>query len=49
LAEKQAEVAALPIQEAKRALWRKLNALQPVRPMVMIDQVCWNEMPSARL
>ena len=25
-------------------MWRKLNALQPERPMVMIDQVCWNEM-----
>jgi hypothetical protein len=38
-----AEIAALPVQEEKRALWRKLNALQPERPMVMIDQVCWNE------
>ena len=26
------------------ALWRKLNGLKPERPMVMIDQVCWNEM-----
>jgi len=25
-------------------LWRKLNARTPVRPLVMIDQVCWNEM-----
>ena len=39
-----AEIAALPVQEEKRALWRKLNAREPVRPMVMIDQVCWNEM-----
>lgn len=39
-----AEIAALPIQEEKRRLWRKLNALEPERPMVMIDQVCWNEM-----
>jgi hypothetical protein len=31
-------------QEEKRRLWRKLNALKPERPMVMIDQVCWNEM-----
>jgi hypothetical protein len=49
LAEAQAEIAALPIQEEKRALWRKLNALQPARPMVMIDQVCWNEMPNSEL
>ena len=50
LAEQQAEIAALPVQEEKRALWRKLNALQVTRPMVMIDQVCWNEMgPAAEL
>lgn len=39
-----AEIAALPVQEEKRELWRRLNACQPERPMVMIDQVCWNEM-----
>lgn len=44
LAARVAEIAALPIQEEKRRLWRKLNGLQPERPMVMIDQVCWNEM-----
>ena len=44
LAARVAEIAALPAQEARRALWRKLNGLEPRRPMVMIDQVCWNEM-----
>jgi hypothetical protein len=44
LAARVAEVAALPVQEEKRALWRTLNARTPVRPMVMADQVCWNEM-----
>jgi hypothetical protein len=44
LAARVAEIAALPVQEEKRNLWRKLNALKPERPMVMIDQVCWNEM-----
>ncbi|MCG2661276.1 MAG: hypothetical protein L6437_13650, partial [Kiritimatiellae bacterium] len=39
-----ADIAALPVQEEKRMLWRKLNARKPARPMVMIDQVCWNEM-----
>lgn len=39
-----AEIAALPAQDAKRDLWRKLNAKKPERPMVMIDQVCWNQM-----
>ncbi len=45
LATRVAEIAALPVQEDKRTLWRKLNARRPERPMVMIDQVCWNEMP----
>ncbi len=44
LAEEYAALARLPIQEEKRKLWRSLNARKPVRPMVMIDQVCWNEM-----
>ncbi len=44
LAARVADIAALPVQEEKRELWRKLNARRPVRPMVMIDQVCWNEM-----
>jgi len=44
LAAATAEIAALPVQEEKQTLWRKLNACHPERPMVMIDQVCWNEM-----
>ena len=44
LAAEVAEIAALPVQDEKQALWRKLNACDPARPMVMIDQVCWNEM-----
>ena len=44
LAARVAEIAALPVQDEKRALWRKLNARRPTRPMVMIDQVCWNEL-----
>lgn len=44
LAARVADIAALPVQEEKRRLWRALNGLRPERPMVMIDQVCWNEM-----
>ncbi len=44
LAARVAEIAALPVQDEKRVLWRKLNACKPARPMAMIDQVCWNEM-----
>ncbi|MDR2435572.1 MAG: hypothetical protein LBD47_13550 [Treponema sp.] len=44
LAQKTVEIAALPIQEEKKRLWRKLNGLKPERPMVSFDQVCWNEL-----
>jgi len=44
LAAEVAEIASLPVQEEKRGMWRRLNGLKPDRPMVMIDQVCWNEM-----
>ncbi len=44
LATQVAEIAALPVQEEKRAMWRRKNSLQTVRPMVLIDQICWNEM-----
>ena len=37
LAGRVAEIAAMPLQEEKRELWRRLNARQPVRAMVMID------------
>ncbi len=44
LAGETAGIAALPIQEETRRLWRKLNGPHTERPMVAIDQVCWNEM-----
>jgi len=44
LAAQVAEIAALPVHEKKRQMWRDLNGLRKTRPMVMIDQVCWNEM-----
>lgn len=44
LAKQVAEIAALPVQEETRRLWRALNRLQPVRPMVLIDEVPWHEM-----
>ena len=44
LGKQVAEIAALPVQQQTIALWKALNGLNPLRPMVMIDQVCWNEM-----
>lgn len=39
-----AEIAALPVQKEKIRLWKALNSLKPIRPMVMIDQMPWHEM-----
>ena len=44
LAHEYAEIAALPVQAEKRQLWIKLNSIQMERPMVLIDQIPWNEM-----
>jgi hypothetical protein len=44
LGEAQALIAALPIQKEKAELWRKLNDLEPVRPLVWINEVPWHEM-----
>jgi len=43
LASEVAEIAALPVQEERRRLWRALNALRPERPMVTVYQAPWNE------
>ena len=44
LARQVMEIAALPVQEEKRALWRALNRLRPRRPMVWLNELPWNEM-----
>ena len=46
LAAKVAEIAALPVQKEKAELWRRLNGLDPVRPMVMLqmpEDAPWRE------
>lgn len=44
LAAEQAQIAALPIHNEKKALWARLNQLQSVRSMVWITEVPWHEM-----
>lgn len=39
-----ARIAALPVHKEKAQLWRKLNDLDSVRPMVWINEIPWNEM-----
>ncbi|HDZ21064.1 hypothetical protein LCGC14_0647480 [marine sediment metagenome] len=38
-----AEIAALPVHTEKAELWRRLNRLEPVRPLVWINEIPWGE------
>ena len=38
------KVASLPVQDEKKAMWRALNGLRMVRPMVCMDQLPWHEL-----
>lgn len=44
LGKEYAEAEALPVHREKAELWRKLNRLEPVRPLVWINEVPWHEM-----
>lgn len=44
LASELAQIASLPIHEEKAGLWKKLNDLKSVRPMVWITEIPWHEM-----
>lgn len=44
LGERVAEIGSLPIQAERRRQWSRLNRLDPVKPMVWINEVCWHEM-----
>ncbi len=44
LAEQKAVIGSLPIQREKARLWTALNDLKSERPMVWINEICWNEM-----
>jgi hypothetical protein len=56
LGKKVAEIAALPVQQETIALWKGLNDLKPVRPIVAIDlgifdhtlRICWLLPPNRR-
>lgn len=44
LAEKKAEIAALPVQKERAEMWRRLNDLKKVKPMVWVNEIPWHEM-----
>ncbi len=43
LAEQVAVIAALPVQREKAELWRRMNDLKSVRPMIWITEAPWHE------
>jgi hypothetical protein len=44
LARDYAEIASHPANGERRELWRRLNDLEDCRPLVWMNEVCWNEM-----
>ncbi|HON73212.1 MAG TPA: hypothetical protein PK512_07755, partial [bacterium] len=44
LASRLADIASLPVQKEKAQMWERLNKLEPVKPMVWINEVPWHEM-----
>src|SRR5450759_3774954 len=44
LATKYAGIAAQSVHKQTIHHWQRINALDPVKPMVSIDQICWHEM-----
>ena len=44
LATDLALIAALPVHKEKARLWQKVNDLESERPVVWINEICWNEM-----
>jgi hypothetical protein len=44
LGDEIAEISALPVHKEKAVLWKRLNDLEAVRPMVWINEIPWHEM-----
>ncbi len=47
LADRKARLAALPVQAETKEGWRRLNDLEPGKPMVWINEICWHELRQA--
>lgn len=44
LVKKYTEIASLPIQEKRKKMWTDLNDLRKVKPLIWMNEICWNEM-----
>lgn len=48
LARRYVDVCRDPVQNQRRALWRRLHALKPTRPLIYVRGFAWQEMPESR-
>ena len=44
LAGRLAEIAALPVQKETEKLYRAVNGLHMIRPVVLLDELPWNQL-----
>jgi hypothetical protein len=44
IAKEYAEIASNTINDERKLMWRRLNDLQQVRPLIWLTELCWNEM-----
>lgn len=44
LGKKYAEISSLSVQDKRIDMWKRLNDLKKVKPLIWINEVCWNEM-----
>lgn len=44
LGERIGEIGSLPVNAARSDMWTLLNDLRPGKPMIWVNEVCWNEM-----
>lgn len=47
LAKQYQDICADPVQEERRALWRKHNSLKRTRPLIYVRAFAWHEMPQS--
>ncbi|MCK4590392.1 MAG: hypothetical protein KAT86_01460, partial [Candidatus Latescibacteria bacterium] len=47
LAKQYQDICADPVQEERRALWRKHNSLKGTRPLIYVRAFAWHEMPQS--
>ncbi len=48
LAKQYADIAADPIQNERRDLWRRHNSLKPTKPLIYVRAYAWNELPASK-